>query len=482
MGGIGQLHRRVTIGSLPDDVLLKIFKFSVHALDYYSIASNEWRTLVHICQRWRHLAFTFPRHLNLQLSFRPGKRSVKVMLDIWPELPVYICNWVCTTKETTDKVTDALRLNHRVSGIGLHGMSASAWEKLAPLMQQPFPALTHLLLQSHHSDSITNPISPSFLAGSAPCLRFFYLDSIPFPALPNLLLSATNLVRLSCTINQSSGYIPPQAMVTGLSALTRLQSLSLKFRPESPAYRAIRIPPPHTRTLLPSLTFLEFRSVPEYMEDLVVQIDAPLLESMKITLFHREGLEVSELSKFVHRADKLSLINRAEVTFSFDRISVTLSQELLEDKIDPKTLRLELDCSEPNLRLSYLAQFCASCLPSLSPFESLHICVPLYSWEDIIDDPDHKWLGLLRLFNTVQGLYLSTYVAPRVAQALKGLPAERVMEVLPVLENVFISRLKSLGHVKEAIFEFADARQLSGYPVFIGDWDGARINVDEYKY
>jgi len=59
-----------------------------------------------------------------------------------------------------------------------------------------------------------------------------------------------------------------------------------------------------------------------------------------------------------------------------------------------------------------------------------------------------------------------------VAQALRELPVERVTEVLPALENVFIVGLEHLEHVKEAISEFADARQLSGHPVFIGDLDG----------
>ena len=401
-------------------------------------------------------------------------RSVKEKLDFWPELPIYIhaIGYHWQVGEERGDFLAALRLNHRVSGIHIENTSDSTWETFAQLIQQPFPALTHLWLRPCYP--IMNPISRSFLAESAPCLQFLHLDSISFPALPNLLMSTTDLVRLSYNDIPSSGYIPPQAMVTGLSALTRLESLSLTFRsPRNLPERAIRIPPPHMHTLLPALTHLHFQGISEYMEDLVVQIDAPLLQSMEITFFHQEDVEVSRLSKFVRCADKLALVNRAEVIFSSDRISVLLSQELLEGRVDPKTLRLYLDCPESALRLSYLAQFCTSCLPTLSPFESLHIGVPhFYSWKDVIDDPDCQWLGLLYPFNTVQELYLSEYVAARVAQALRGLPAERAMEVLPALEAVSISRLKPLGHVKEAISEFAAMRQLSDHPVFINDWDG----------
>jgi len=473
MGGIGQLRQQVTIETLPDDVLLTIFKFFVNAMCSYYSASEEWRMLVHVCRQWRNLVFTSPRHLNLQLLFRPSKRSVKKMLDIWPELPIYIYAFKYSTKEIIDNAVAALGLNRRVSGIRLEYTSDSAWETLGPLMNHPFPALTVLLVhRSYRSIEIENTLSRSFLGGSAPSLRDLYLDRVAFPALPGLLLSATNLVRLRHNNIPPSGYISPQAMVTGLSALTRHESLSLTFQTaQSPPDTAIRMPPPHARTLLPALTNLRFRGVPEYMEYLVAQIHVPLLESMEITFFHQEVLEISELAKFIRRADNLSLVDRAEVTFRSSRISIKLSQHLR--RIDPKTLMLYPACVEWDLRLSYLAHFCASCLPTPSPFESLHIHVPLgYMWQDVINDPDAQWLELLRPFNTVKHLRLSQIVAPRVAQALRRLPSERVTEVLPALEVIFISGLELFGPVKEAMTEFADARQLSGHPVSIYDWEG----------
>jgi len=469
MGGVGPLHQQVTIGSLPDEVLLIVFKFFVDAMFVEYSVSEKWHTLVHVCRRWRYLVFISPRHLNLQLLCVPPKRSVKEMLDIWPELPIYIRDYNYPTGEAEDNLVAALGLNHRVSGIHFEKTSDSAWETFAPLMQQPFPAAsTDLWLEPHLNDAI----SRSFLSGSSPRLRHLVLVGIPFPTLPKLLLSATNLVRLLYDDIPSSGYISPREMVTGLSALTRLESLSLTFpSPRDLPDTPIPIPPPHACTLLPALTYLRLQGVPAYMEELVAQIDAPLLESTKITLFDHGVLEVSELSKFVCRTDKISLVDRAEVTFESDRISVLLSQEL-QGKVDPKTLRLCPSCPESDLRLSCLVQICTSCLPTLSPFESLHIRVPFYHrWEDFTDDPDHQWLELLCLFNTMKKLFLSKYVAPRVAQALRGLPAERVSEVLPALENVFISELEPFGPVNEAISKFADARQLSGHPVSIHGWE-----------
>jgi len=345
MGGIGQLPQQVTIGSLPDDVLLKIFKFFVDAIVDYYYAPEQWRTLVHICRRWRNVAFTSPRHLNLLLLCKPPWRSVENMLDIWPELPIYLLGWDHPDQEARDDVVAALKLNHRVSRIHLKKTSRLAWETFAPLMQHTFPALTYLWVEPYVP--IQNAISRSFLGGSAPCLQDLLLAGFPFPALPELLLSAPNLIHLRYQHIPPSGYVSPQAMATSLSALTRLQTLSLTFLPPKDLPdRAIRISPPHMRTLLPALTYLRYQGVPGYMEDLVAQIDAPLLESMVITFSHQEVLEVAQLAKFVRRADKLSLLDRAQVTFRDDYISVTLSEELQVERVDPKTLKLTLACRE----------------------------------------------------------------------------------------------------------------------------------------
>jgi hypothetical protein len=77
--------------------------------------------------------------------------------------------------------------------------------------------------------------------------------------------------------------------------------------------------------------------------------------------------------------------------------------------------------------------------------------------------------GTLRPFTNVKDLYLSRNAVPHVAQALRGLPVEQVTEVLPALGNLVIPGLGHFGPVKEAIYEFAAARQLSGQPVSIQD-------------
>jgi hypothetical protein len=60
---------------LPDDVLLEIFAFYADEdmnEDFERV--EEWKTLAHVCRRWRSVAFQSPRRLNLRLLCTPDSR------------------------------------------------------------------------------------------------------------------------------------------------------------------------------------------------------------------------------------------------------------------------------------------------------------------------------------------------------------------------------------------------------------------------
>ena len=99
-----------------------------------------------------------------------------------------------------------------------------------------------------------------FWVGSAPHLRSLELGAIPFPGLPNLLLSLVNLWLFRIP---HSGYFSPEAMATCLSMLTSLESLQLKLEsPQSCPDQEIRRSLPPTRSILPALTFFFHSKVP----------------------------------------------------------------------------------------------------------------------------------------------------------------------------------------------------------------------------
>ena len=83
------------------------------------------------------------------------------------------------------------------------------------------------------------------------------------------------------------------------------------------------------------------------------------------------------------------------------------------------------------------------------------------------------WLELLRPFTTVTNLYLSEEFAPGIAAALLTLVGDRITEVLPSLQNIFVEglRVEPSGSLQENIWQFAVARRYSGHSITISVWD-----------
>jgi hypothetical protein len=382
------------------------------------------------------------------------------MLDIWPELPIFI-----ERLQGVDNVIAALELNDRVFGITCFDLSSSELERIVEAMQDPFPALNFLWL--HPTDGMTPVISDSFLGGSAPRLLSLTLGSIPFPALPKLLSSATDLVELHLDIPHS-GYISPSAMVTCVSALTRLGILDLGFKsPRSRPDRTSRLSPRRTRTILPALTHLGFEGVTEYLEDLVTQIDAPLLDSISITFFNQLIFNISQLPKFLSRTETFTALDQATVSFNDQYIGVKLLQQT--GATFPR-LQLSISCRKLDWQLSSLVQVCNSALPTLSTLERLNLGTDIYT-QDLLPGQDDientQWLELLHPFANVKNLHLSEKVVPCVAPALQELTGERATEVLPALQNLFFHDFEASRPVEESIRRFVATRQLSGHPVAI---------------
>ncbi|KAI0288907.1 hypothetical protein BC826DRAFT_651102 [Russula brevipes] len=292
-GNEGQL----TIDILPDEVLLEIFDIY---MDYDNV--HRWPTLVHVCRRWRSVVFASTRRLNLRLRCT-YKTPVGKTLDVWPALPIVIEDnrGRLSRVKGASNIIAALGHPDRVCRIHLNTIPNSVFKRFAAAMKDPFPALTDLWL---NADSKMVVLPDLFLGGSAPRLKSLWLFGISFPAIPNLLLSSSDLVQLCLSHIPHAGYISPEAMATGLSALTRLTMLKIRFvsprsRPDQPS------PPPSTRTVLPALKNFEFEGVSEYLENLISHIDAPLLSYLNIQFFNQLIFNTPRLCSFIRHAEKL---------------------------------------------------------------------------------------------------------------------------------------------------------------------------------
>ncbi|KAH9171717.1 hypothetical protein EDB89DRAFT_1068482 [Lactarius sanguifluus] len=248
-------HRQeTTIYVLPDNVLLEIFDSCKKDHQYVTATGWKWCFLAHVCRRWRQIVFESPQRLNLQIHCTFGT-PVRKSLGIWPPIPIAIDfrdpydDGLPPDEE--DNVMAALEHPGRVCYLRLR-VTRLQLEKMAMVMQEPFPALTHLniSLDSQHA-----PVLPAeFLGGSAPCLRKFHLTGIPFPALPTLLMSASNLVFIFLQKIPPTGYISPEAMVACLATLHRLETFIMKFQ--------LATPPPQSNTLASHSTDSPSRSHP----------------------------------------------------------------------------------------------------------------------------------------------------------------------------------------------------------------------------
>ncbi|KAI9445775.1 hypothetical protein F5148DRAFT_1153687 [Russula earlei] len=305
--------------------------------------------------------------------------------------------------------------------------------------------------------------------GSAPLLRQLVLDHCPFPGIPKLLLSATHLCHLDLREIPDLGYFSPQALGAALSVMSRLAALRVEF--QLPRYPTSRPPLPLTRSVLPSLTRLVFEGVHEYLEDLLAQIEAPLLNKLRIIFFMDPQFVIPQLHRLINFAESFKKCHTAFVYTSYDAIRFAAFRETHQFP----ELSFDIRWGVLGRPLSLLAQVCSSSLHLLSTLVQLDIVVPVLSFPQSLWVLNNtRWLELLDPFTAVKDLRLSDQVAPHVCQALEELSEEGA----PALQNIFLQGLESLEPVPNFIERVVAARRLSGHPVTVYPWEG-RGNYDE---
>jgi hypothetical protein len=385
----------MSIGILPDDVLLAIFYFYVDEAYDEEVSRKKWaevwQSLVHVCRRWRCVVFGSPRRLYLELVCARGT-PVRDTLDVWPALPLLIDDSPDGT-EGFDNIMAALEHHNRVHEISLTYIPSSHLEDVLDTLQEPFPELTNLVLWCDELNKTMQVVPHPLLGGSAPPhLEALELYGVSFRGLPNFLWSATHLQTLILERIPDFGYIPPNAMVTVLSMMTGLELLCLKF--QSPQYGWTGQCPP-TWSVLPVLTCFLFKGATKYLEDLVARVDTPRLNKLSITFFTQITFDTPQFIQFVSRTPRLKLLEKASVIFEDDTAWINLSSPTSGG------LNVQISYDGLNWRLFSLGQVChcTKCLPPLSALEDLYIYqAPNWQpdWPDNIENP--PWLELLHPF------------------------------------------------------------------------------------
>ena len=464
----------MTINTLPDFVLLQIFHFDrVKHFDEVGDGDSDrlcfpwrWDRLVHVCWRWRSIVFASPKFLDLRLVCVSNTRLE--LLGIWPPLPIIITDIYLPIFD----FNTAIEHHSRVCEIHLFRLTTLQLRRLVSAMQEKFLPLIHLALSSVGTASPVPALPDGFLGGSASLLQSLELRWIPFPALPKLLLSATNLVHLSLEGSPDSGYIQPQVIVTSLAAMANLKSLAIGFAlPQSFFDQESQSPPPPTCNILYALTCFKFKGVSEYLEDLVARIDAPLLDFIQIVLFDRPAFNFPQLTRFMRRATKFEAPNEVCVYFIPDGFQVKSlpprggSHEEYRLEIIFKMLIWE--------HLPLAAKVFASFLPSICMVHHLYIfCTPYLVSK--FNATLMQWLEIFCPFIAVKHFYICQELAQWIVLW------EQSTDVLPALETLFLNELQPSGRTQEAIEQFVATRRLLGHPVAVSLWDGTGGRLQEH--
>jgi len=478
---------QVTIDTLPDNVLLEIFDFYRGEDMVFSELGWRWRKLAHVCRRWRSVIFASPQRLELRVVC-DGRTPTRKSLDIWPPFPIavrypqwfgYHAYRIIPTvdgheEEELENVIAALGHHDRITHIHLIDRSGSALRRFFVVLLQPFVALKHLRLTLPSDERTALVLPETFLGGSAPRLRSFYLEGISFPSLPTFFVSS-DLVYLSLQRIPTSGYISPEAMAAYLAPLSNLETLLIGF--SSPRSRPNQlIPPPLAlaRIVLPALTRLSFRGVSEYLEHLISRIDTPTLDTVDIHFFMDLDFHIPQLNQFIARLERFKQPHRAKVFFGDKGIEINV--------VGQATLYLQIRCQRLDYQVSSVAQVCRELSPYLSFVGKLDMRPFIGVLPALQNDMDSaQWLEIFHSFIAVQSLRVRKELVPLVAPALQDLTGDRVTEVLPVLRYLHLEELEPSGSLWEAIQPFIKARQLSDHPVDIevGKWDESDSEGEE---
>ena len=432
-----------------------------------------WYPLIHVYGHWRSVIFASPNFLDLRLVCVYD--TPMELIGIWPPFPIIIRNSFSRPMLEDYDFDAAIMHRNRVCKVDLK-LTSLQLKRWPSAMQVQFPALTHLgltILRESRGRLLAQSLPDGFLGGFAPNLKSLELSYIPFPALPKLLLSATDLVRLFLWEIPHSGYISPEVFITALAVLVNLKCLFIGFEsPESSPDPENRRPLLPSRTLLPALTNFTFRGASEYVEVLVAQIDAPLLDSISIIFFHQFIFDTPQLAQFMRRATGLKALNDARVDFLQGSVWADFFSQT--GTFLRKGLDLTILCRGLERQLSSVAQLFTSFFPSIYTVEHLYILwSPLNVVESQLQDDMERmlWLETFQSFTAVKNLYVSEKLVQGIAHVLEELVEARLMDVFPVLESLFLEGFQSSGLVQEAVGRFVAARQLLGHTIGVFDWD-----------
>lgn len=421
-----------------------------------------WSKLAHICQRWRYIIFASSHSLNLRLYCTYGTPVLRT-LEFWPPLPLILNYGGSPTlnapaPEDEKNIVAALKRSGQVRSISLTGTS-SLVEKLSAI-SEPFTGLEEMTLTTPDNLPLTLP--GTFRCG--PHLRTLNSTRIAIPTLPQLLSPATSLVQLQLGEIPKHGYFCPEAFANALSEATHLEILSIHFLSLPHRRNLPNLSPSGVleRTVLSSLTRLEYRGTSKFLDNFVARIDAPRLNNIDITFSSQPTMDALQLGKFIERVEEdIFPYLRADVEISANYISISIPNYR-------NSHQLKIPCEQLDWQFSSMVQVCDQFSPFLRFFNILGIS-KTESHSRQGDVNGEQWLELFRAFVGTTSLYLEVTTDTRydILSVLGKFDGGHTF-VLPSLRYLYVlESLAIYGPPWVSLQSSLVARRLSGSPVLV---------------
>ena len=364
------------------------------------------------------------------------------------------------TREDEDNIHLGLKQHDRARWVVLRGPSSSLRMWLRP-MNKLFPRLEDLTLTSTSIEELSLMLPEAL---QAPDLHRLSLHGIGLPKGSPLLSSAVSLSTLSLTHIGASNYFTPVYLVTQLRDLPLLEDLSIGFAIPIPlpSSEGALLPTPISQVTLPKLRRLTFRGVDVYIDNLVAQINTPLLERLSLTLFFDLTFTLVNLTEFVQRTEGFGCLV-ARIVFKEYGASIDAGQQ----GIQSGKLSLHVNCEPFDWQIDSATQVCNALGKVVSALEELTLDLDAdgmpSDWENALDIM--LWHDLLLPFIGVKKLRIGRLLTSELSQALQSVTGELDLELLPELQQleVYINS----DDVERRLRAFVEIRQFMGRPVHI---------------
>ena len=372
------------------------------------------------------------------------------------------------TAKDEEGIMLALQHRDRVRRIRLQ-VPIQSLHNLITAMEGGFPVLEYLHI-TPPTEHNTQLILPSTF--EAPHLRHLWLDHFAAPMGSLLFTTAVGLVSLVLRwIHPSTypGYPHPDHLLQSLSHLPRLETLQIGFSspgPDSDTEGSLSHEPITTHVMLPNLRQFRFWGTNTFLEALLSQMSAPLLETLSVHFFDKLNFAVPHLRTFMTATEDLRF---RSVRFLFSRSVVAMFAYPLVGSTSPK-FNIDNTCAYLDWQVSSVAQIFAVLSPIFSTVAELTLDyedhVPLSLSGD--NQAYHtQWRKLVGSFRNVKAIRVHHGLLEVLSRSLTS-DGEPPLELLPNLEVLVCPRE---SRSNKTVATFIREREVAGQSVTLIERD-----------